>query len=198
MASNMRPALPTHDLRSESKSYNRDKSHNTKWEHGTRLRTGVKCPHLRHQFDATCTDCLIKPATVEGNHGRIKNTKMYKKRQNGQASTLARKAFRNDLDEAFDGPLAGISDTGSSDEEMRQACAPLPAEADFMYSYDATSGPAEGRDVLSSAITKAVQRFENTETEKLVTREYNVVDNVEEEYAADDEDFEMINYSHLQ
>lgn len=126
---------------------------------------------------------------------------MIKKKANGQATTLARKAFRGDLVDAFDGPLAMVSDTTSSDEEVQDAsAAPLPAEADFMYNYDESSGPAEGRDIFSSAITRAVQRFENTETEKLVTREYDVIDEAKEGYSADeddDDDFEVIEHSDL-
>ena len=98
----------------------------------------------------------------------------------------------------MDGPLAHVTDT-SGDEEVHDAsAAPLPAEADFMYSYDAPSGPRGGNDVLSYALTQAVHRFENTETEKLVTKEYDVIDEAKEGYTADeDDDYEMIDHSHL-
>jgi hypothetical protein len=121
----------------------------------------------------------------------------------GQAATLARKAFRNEVVDAMDGPLANVTDTSSGDEDTPDpSVARLPAEADFMYSYDALSGPHRGTDVLSQAITQAVERFENNETEKLVKKEYDMVDSQDmlDDYSADDDadhDFEMINHSHL-
>lgn len=68
-----------------------------------------------------------------------------------------------------------------------------------MYSYDAASGPGEGTDILSHAITKAVQRYENKVTEKLV-KEYEFVDSGKElgdgyTADADDDDFEMIDHA---
>ncbi|RJE16584.1 hypothetical protein PHISCL_11079 [Aspergillus sclerotialis] len=71
-----------------------------------------------------------------------------------------------------------------------------------MYSYDAPSGPRNGTDILSHAINQAVQRFENSETEKLVSKEYDVVDGKDmvDLSTGDDEDehdFEMIEHSQL-
>ena len=68
-----------------------------------------------------------------------------------------------------------------------------------MYSYDARSGPNRGSEVLGNAVSKAVERYENKVTEKLV-KEYDVVGKNEEEYTAEDEaednkdedDFELI------
>ena len=68
-----------------------------------------------------------------------------------------------------------------------------------MYSFDAAHGPNAGSDILSLAVNKAVKRFENKITEKLVKDEYDVVmpeaNHVMERnvgYAADDEDFEFV------
>lgn len=71
-----------------------------------------------------------------------------------------------------------------------------------MYSFDATHGPGRGADVLSNAITKAIQRYENKVTEKLV-KEYEFVDTgreVADGYAADadEDDFEMIDPASLE
>jgi len=120
-----------------------------------------------------------------------------------QASAVARKAFRNEVVDAMDGPLANVSDNSSEGEDVYEAsAAPLPAEADFMYNFDAMTGPRAGSDILSNAITQAVRRFENNETEKLVNKEYDVVSDKDtaEGYAGDDDadhDFEMIDHSHL-
>jgi hypothetical protein len=133
-------------------------------------------------------------------HGYNKHRKLESKKQNGQASTLARKAFQNEVSDALDGPLARVTDTSSGDEEVQDAsAAPLPVEADFMYSYDAPDGPCAGTDVLSFAVTQAVRRFENNETEKLINSEYDVIDENKEGYTADEDDnnYEMIDHSHL-
>ena len=201
MPASLNPAITTNDLRSGAKSYQRDKSHKSKWAKGG-VTKGKKCPANADLFahDCVCGQCHIKPLGAwEHNAGQIRQKQISKKHLSGQASTLARKAFRNDVVDAVDGPLAGISDP-SSDEDINDAsAAPLPAEADFMYSYDKTSGPGRGENVLSTAITAALTRFENTETEKLVNKEYDVIDEAKEGYTADedDDDFEMIEHSHL-
>jgi hypothetical protein len=73
-----------------------------------------------------------------------------------------------------------------------------------MYSYDAAHGPGKGTDVLSYAVTKAVQHYENKVTEKLV-KEYELVDNGREladgytaDADADEDDFEMVNHASLE
>jgi len=192
-------SLHVNDLRSEAKSYKRDKNHSTKWANGVIARPGIKCPHLEPWQQQSCTVCPGRPINFSKSHGYHAKEKAYQKKQTGQASTLARKAFRNDIDDAFDGPLAHVTDT-SGDEEVHDAsAAPLPAEADFMYSYDAPSGPRAGSDVLSSALNQAVRRFENNQTEKLINKEYDVIDEGKEGYTADEDedDFEMIDYPHL-
>ena len=78
---------------------------------------------------------------------------------------------------------------------------PVP-DAEIMYSYDATHGPGSGTDVLSNAVTKAVQRYENKVTEKLA-KEYEFVDNGKEladgyTADADEDDFEMIDGANLE
>lgn len=131
------------------------------------------------------------------------NKHIVQKKLSRQASAVARKAFRNEVVDAMDGPLANVSDNSSEGEDIYDAsAAPLPAEADFMYNFDTMTGPRAGNDILSHAITQAVRRFENTETEKLVNKEYDVVSDKDtaEGYAGDDDDdhdFEMIDHSHL-
>ncbi|ETN42928.1 uncharacterized protein HMPREF1541_02086 [Cyphellophora europaea CBS 101466] len=197
------PASTANDLRSEARSYQRDKNHNAKWAKGFLPRN---CPHGVSSLASgpisgtDCTSCHARPMhDREHNHGSGRAKRLRQKKENGQANTLARKAFRNNIDDAVDGPLALVTDASSDDDVMDASAAPLPAEADYMYSYDRPSGPANGRDVLSAALNKAVLRFESTETEKLVTREYDVIDQLKEGYAADEDedDFEMIEHAHL-
>jgi hypothetical protein len=167
-----------HDIRSEAKTYRRDKTHNTKWANGTVPRSGIKCVHLP-PWTTGCTICPSKPAKAptKFNYG-----------------VKPKKAHYRDVIDDVDEVSEQTTDT-SADEGVKDAS--FPTE-DFMYSYDATSGPVEGRDILSTAITQAVRRFENTETEKLVNKEYDVIDETKDGYAADeDDDFEVIDYSHL-
>lgn len=84
----------------------------------------------------------------------------------------------------------------SADEDVKDAS--TAPEPDVMYSFDATRGPGRGSEILSQAITKAVERFENKETEKLVDKEYDVIDGYNQErdvvggYDADEDEYELI------
>ena len=51
-----------------------------------------------------------------------------------------------------------------------------PADAGVMYSFDAAKGPTQGSQILNVALAKAVERFEEKETAKLVKNEYDVLD----------------------
>ena len=99
-------------------------------------------------------------------------------------------AFRHDVtDEVVSGP----SDSSAEEEVWEASAAPEP-DTEITYSYDATRGPGKGSQILSMAITQAVERYENKETEKLA-KEYEFVgkenDNFGDGYVADD-DFELI------
>jgi len=203
-------ALQTNDLRSEAKAYQRDKNHATKWARGASTAPGVRCTHVDLLSTNTCDQCAARPNHRDydrrcgRNFSRAKH--LFQNKSNSQAATLARKAFRNEVVDALDGPLANVSDTSSEEEDVKDAsAAPTPGDEDFMYSYDAVSGPSSGSNILTYAITQAIQRFENNETEKLVNKEYDMVEDSDrkecaEGYTADvdDEfDFELVDYTHL-
>ena len=75
---------------------------------------------------------------------------------------------------------------------------------DIMYSFDRERGPGRGSEILSLAINKAVQRYEDTVTDKLVKDEWDVVSGDEEEkkvkedvdrdggYVADEDEYEFV------
>jgi hypothetical protein len=187
-------SLPTTDLRSEAKSYLRDKASNKKWARGGQEPSDHHC-HKHTQREENCRRCLGRP--VKLGRGETKPKHDPQNKLAGHAgSTLSRKAFRNEVVDAMDGPLAHVSD--ASEEEEVSDTAPLPAEADFMYSYDYATGPRAGGDILSMAITQAVQRFENKETEQLIHNEYDVVGDKEKAEASTDEDaeYEFVDYAH--
>lgn len=192
----------THDLRSAAKPYQREKNHNTKWARGAKEAQGQQ--YEQHEdADSNIPKGVVRPNRRDHDRrvgrGEAKFRHNVQNKLSGQAATLARKAFRNEVVDAMDGPLCHVSDTSEEEEVHDASEAPLPAEADFAYSYDAQQAPRHGRDILSYAITQAVERFENKETEKLVNKEYDVVDDKEmaELSTDDDEEFEMIDHSHL-
>jgi hypothetical protein len=116
----------------------------------------------------------------------------------GQKTTMAHKVFRNEVLDTG----VGTSDSSAGEEDLREASAAPVPDAEIMYSYDATHGPGSGTDVLSNAVTKAVQRYENKVTEKLA-KEYEFVDNGKEladgyTADADEDDFEMIDGANLE
>lgn len=178
------------NLRKESREFQRDKDQRAKWHYGKTPKCGRGC------LGACMNDCLEDGAALRpvGKPGYNAYYKRQRQRESQRGATQVSKAIRNDIYDGMD--VADIPDT-SSDEDVHDAsAAPLPTEAEFMY--DSRHGPLTGQTILSAALSKAVQRFENTETEKLVTREYDVIDQLKEGYTADDdEDYEIIEHAHL-
>lgn len=200
--STVMPALPTADLRSEAKAYNRDKSHATKWAHGGRSAPGKSCSHELSGVIAPCQQCIARPAGGARNFGnhyfnRSERASIHANTHAHRQGNLAKKVLQHDLHD-----ITVNSDTGSSDEEVAHISeAPVP-DNEVMYSYDAQSGPSNGADVLSNAVIQAVKRFENKQTEQLVKNEYDLVlDSKDfedlEAYAGDaEEDFEFVAHEH--
>lgn len=195
-------ALPTSDLRSESKAFKRDKDHAVKWSRGGRVAPGKQCPHDMSRFlNSTCQECAVRPRHRDGprswsEHHLHRTQKIHDHGPARPRGAVARKVLQNDLNE-----VNLTSDAGSSDEEVvHSSVAPAP-DADVMYSYDASSGPSAGGDVLSHAVMQAVKRFENKQTETLIKNEYDLVldaKETEDAYAGDaEDDFEVIEYEHL-
>lgn len=68
------------------------------------------------------------------------------------------------------------STENSADEDLIEpSLAPEP-DAEVTYSYDQPRGANHGSQILSLALAKAVERYENTVTDKLVKDEYEVLD----------------------
>ncbi|RMD39183.1 hypothetical protein DV735_g5943, partial [Chaetothyriales sp. CBS 134920] len=208
MSAHLSPALPTNNLRSGAQASKRAKYHNTKWQNGVTTKSTKGCPQKEatppYLDNCTCGQCPMKPVRHwHHNHGGARAQKLYKKELRGQTSALARKAFRNDVVDAMDSPLTqpGSDTSCSSDDDVSDiSAAPLPTGETLMYSYDKKHGPSEGQHVLSNAISAAVARFENTQTEKLVNTEYEVIDGAEDTHVAttdDNHDFELIEHAHV-
>jgi len=195
------PALPTSDLRSESKAYRRDKNHTTKWSRGSRVAPGKSCSHELSLGGNPCSDCAARPVHRDGLRNFSAHYFAHAERArihagaNGRQSSLAKKVLQNDLHE-----VTGASDTGSSDEEVMNVSEAPVLDSEVMYSYD-LQGPSDGADVLSNAVMQAVKRYENKRTEQLVKNEYDLVlDGKDDElaYAGDaEDDFELVGYADL-
>ena len=188
-------AIPTSDLRSESKAYRRDKNHTSKWSRGGRVAPGKTCPHDFSTTSTSCPSCTSRPARTFSTQysARAERANIHANSTAHKQGHLAKKVLQNDFNE-----VNGASDTGSSDEEVvgNNEATAVP-EAEIMYSFD-SRGPSTGADILSDAVMQAVKRFENKQTEQLVKNEYDLVmDGKDDElaYAGDaEDDFELVGH----
>lgn len=73
-------------------------------------------------------------------------------------------------------PIDDSSASSGSDHDEDTAPSLPPPDLGVMYSFDAAKGPTEGSQILNVALAKAVQKFEEKETVKLVKSEYEVLD----------------------
>lgn len=62
-------------------------------------------------------------------------------------------------------------DISTSDDETSQASTSPPEDEQITYSYDATRGPRRDNEVLALVVSRAVERFEDDQTTKLVKDE---------------------------
>ena len=69
-----------------------------------------------------------------------------------------------------------ISDESSNSASDNDDVPSPPADAGVMYSFDAKRAPSHGSQILNVALAKAVEKFEERETVKLVKDEYEVLD----------------------
>lgn len=65
--------------------------------------------------------------------------------------------------------------SGSNSDEYDETPSP-PVDAGVTYSFDAARGPTKGSQILNVALAKAVEKFEERETVKLVKSEYEMLD----------------------
>ncbi|WPH02901.1 Hypothetical protein R9X50_00576900 [Acrodontium crateriforme] len=150
-------SFPTSDLRTAAQDYKRAAEHKYKWRLGavetvTRTSSGSVRPHRPSE---TCFN--------------------YKRREiKGAVAALqsgVKVARKQDM---LDGAAAS-DDSTSSGSDLEDVISP-PVDAGVMYSFDASRAPTHGSQVLTTALDKAVQRYEERETVKLVKNEYDMLD----------------------
>jgi len=141
------PTTSTQDLRSQSQDYKRDSESKHKWEHGQAWGSG-------RQLTAHCRPARTVPKIRRSNKDLGINQ--------------AKLAQRRDINEE--------QSTSSCDDDdiIEPSAAPEP-DAEIAYSYDASRGPSQGSQILGFALARAVERFENNATDKLVKDEYEVL-----------------------
>lgn len=107
---------------------------------------------------------------------------MKRREVKGAVASLAHGAKLARKRDLLDGPtdFKDISDdieSSSSHSSECEECSPDPApDAEIMYSFDAPRGPSHGSEILNVALAKAVQRFEEKETARIVKDEYDIID----------------------
>lgn len=138
------------DIRSNSVDYKRESENKAKWARGEAWGPG-------RSKDAHGAPVRIKPRFP---------------RSNGEMGLRnAKDAQRHDI---IVSTSYASGDSSCDEDPVEPTAAPEP-DADVTYSFDADKGPTHGSTILSTALAKAVERFENNMTDKLVKDEYEVL-----------------------
>jgi len=144
------------DLRSTAQDYKRDATRKQKWALGPAVISSGRSegkPRPR------------RPSETDYNFAR--------RAEKGAVASLAhgaKVARKQDM-------LEGVVDSSGSSDEYDEVVTPAqPADAGVAYSFDAARSPSKGSQILNVALAKAVEKFEERETVKLVKSEYDVLD----------------------
>ena len=150
----------TGDLRTVSKRYKRDAAHKHKWALGAIETRGRDASHPR-PFRPSETFYNVKRRETKAAVASLAHGTKIARKHDMLEGTSASAVSDNS------------SDSNSDRDEVATSTAP---DAGVMYSFDAASGPTHGSEILNSALAKAVERFEEKETVRLVKAEYDIVD----------------------
>lgn len=76
----------------------------------------------------------------------------------------------------LEGSTSDEASSNNSASDFSDGTPSPAADADITYSFDASRGPTQGSQIFNVALAKAVEKFEERETVKLVRDEYDVLD----------------------
>jgi len=160
-------SIPTSDLRGAAQDYKRDATRKHKWALGSVAPHGREDSHPRpqrpHETFRNSERRYGRDHVTDGPSGKTK---------------LARK--QDMLAAGDEYPTLNQSDESStSADEDHDIAANIPAGEEIMYSFDAARGPNHGSQILNVALAKAIEKYEDKETVKLVRKEYEMIDDDE-------------------
>ncbi|PWY75440.1 hypothetical protein BO70DRAFT_97112 [Aspergillus heteromorphus CBS 117.55] len=175
------------DLRRAGAEAKRVHDHKAKWAYGSRS--------ARSHHDPVCALPLTRPAMpVSHNMNLTRAMRFDRKSKTNQQVSDAKIALRADVREALDN---GPSDSSSEDVDDPAAAEKIIDESDAKEDTP-TDYDVSGQTILSVAVSKAVEKFEIKETERIV-KEYEIITPESEMaigYLADD-DFELVDHVQL-
>lgn len=175
------PTFSTNDLRSQAQNTKRAANRKHKWALGSveRVGRGVGNPRpgrASETYVKSPTLLLISPFITDSSVSSEYNAKR-RETKSAVASLAhgARMARKHDVLEGTDTSANEDSSAGSG-SDLDDGIPLPPSDAGVMYSFDAKRGPSHGSQILTAAMAKAVERFEEKETARIVSAEYDVLD----------------------
>ncbi|KAI5360765.1 hypothetical protein Slin15195_G086810 [Septoria linicola] len=145
------------DLRATAQDYKRDATQKHKWALGSTGGPGRAVEKPRPH----------RPSETEYS---------FKRRENKSAvASLAHGAKVARKHDMLEGAAVTDDSSASNSDEYDETPSP-PVDAGVTYSFDAARSPTKGSQILNVALAKAVEKFEERETVKLVKSEYEMLD----------------------
>ncbi|KAE8161275.1 hypothetical protein BDV40DRAFT_193043 [Aspergillus tamarii] len=176
----------SNDLRHNGTAAKRVYNHKSKWAYGGR----AALPHR----DVSLSDPVTRPAAPQSHSLKYSRLlQLDRKAKSNQLATTAKFTLRHDIREALD---SGPSDSSAA-EDVDEPSAAKDVLGHLQEEDQLEPYQVAGQTILSDAISKAVEKFETQETEKLV-EEYEIITRESEiatGYLADD-DFELVDHDH--
>ncbi|KAK4991146.1 hypothetical protein LTR50_002076 [Elasticomyces elasticus] len=151
------------DFRSAAQDYKRDATKKHKWALGAKPGVGRAVGHPRPHRPS---DNIFSPH----------------RREIRQAVTAleqrAKVARKQDIAEVTSSDDSAMT----TDDDLDPSPSP-PADANLLLSFDAAKTPTQGSQILNVALAKAVEKWERGEVDRIVKREYEVLDSQGESVA---------------
>ncbi|KAL1303371.1 hypothetical protein AAFC00_006768 [Neodothiora populina] len=149
------------DLRAAAQDYKRDEDEKRKWALGPKYARGRGA------------DAHPRPMRVNES---FETRRRWEKQEAARLSSTGKAKLARKQDMTLAGQdLANLSEDSntSEDDVEHETVAP---DAGVMYSFDAFKSPSHGSQILNAALAKAIDKYEDKQTTKLVHSEYEVLD----------------------